>query len=388
MSKNPITQNVRKRNTQPSRNGHTQAPKETSTEPLEIKPTLITQMLSDVKAKPVEWLIPGWLPIGKLTLLAGDGKCGKSTFLFYIAACLSRAADAFGLAYDAEPGETLLLTAEDDIEDTIKPRMVSLEADTSKIHCVRGIQAGKDQKTFVVDQTEILGQYLQEHPKIRLIIIDPIAAYIGGADDNSDPEVRQALQGLVDLAQKHRVAVIILKHTGKSDRKAFHKTLGSVAWRNLSRMVWFVCRDPETPEQIVLCHESNLTAPVKSRVFRLEGISDFRRNGLRQTLEFAHLDDAGREALLDQLYTIEWLGETDKTADDLTRASAHSGANKVEECVSWLRKRLGAFAWPDAVIQAEAETNGFKFASYKAAKANLKADGLQSTPKGSPDGRW
>src|SRR5438874_161972 len=80
--------------------------------------------LSAVKARPVEWLWPGWIPLGKITVLDGDPGVGKSTLLLDLAARLSRD----GVMPDGAAGpvaSSLILSAEDGEEDTIKPRLAA-----------------------------------------------------------------------------------------------------------------------------------------------------------------------------------------------------------------------------------------------------------------------
>ena len=103
-----------------------------------------------------------------------------------------------------------------------------------------GIKVGEGISSFDISMCEKLDEHIEKNPNIRLVIIDPIAAYVGDIDDNSDSGVRQALQPLSDMAMKRRLAIIILKHVKKGEDHADHKALGSVAWRNLPRMVWYV----------------------------------------------------------------------------------------------------------------------------------------------------
>jgi hypothetical protein len=49
----------------------------------------ITTKLSEVTAKPVDWLWSRWIPLGTLTLLEGDGGLAKSLIATHLAACVT-----------------------------------------------------------------------------------------------------------------------------------------------------------------------------------------------------------------------------------------------------------------------------------------------------------
>jgi putative DNA primase/helicase len=371
----------------PSANGSEKPPSGHASKEV-IPPSLVVEMLSEIDVKPVEWLIPNWLPLGKLTLLAGDGKCGKTTLLLHIAAALSNGLKVLGHHQRDEHCEVLLLCAEDDAADTLKPRLIALDAECSRIHALRGYSSSDGKlHHFSVGMSDLLSDYLSQHANIRLVIIDPIAAYLGRADDNSDAEVRQALQGLVDIASSRNVAVAILKHTGKSDRKAFHKTLGSVAWRNLSRMVWFIGRDPENEDQIVLCHESNLTERMDSLCYSLDRPGSDRLNAIRLSQELRHLTEEKRGELLAQLFEINWHGISKKRADDLTGSGGGGrDAPKLNAACAWLQDRLAD--GPKKLVDLRKDWEVAKFATQTMYKARERLAVREFEPNGKPPKYW
>src|SRR5262245_51442405 len=100
------------------------------------KPTPRIKTLSDVEAKPVEWFWRGWIPYKAVTLLDGDPGLGKSTLTLDLAA---RASRGFCMPPDAgvsdrDPVHVLLLSAEDSLEHTIRPRLGAAGADVTKVH--------------------------------------------------------------------------------------------------------------------------------------------------------------------------------------------------------------------------------------------------------------
>ena len=98
--------------------------------------SMVTVCMDSVVMEPIEWLWPGRIAIGKVTVLAGDGGLGKSTVLFDLAARLSRG-DHWPVSPERAPvRSSVILSSEDDAADTIKPRLAAAGADMTKIHVV------------------------------------------------------------------------------------------------------------------------------------------------------------------------------------------------------------------------------------------------------------
>ena len=93
--------------------------------------------MEDVVSKEVEWLWYPYIPYGKITIIEGDPGEGKTTLVLKLAAALSR-----GLPLpcdddkEYEPIHIIYQTAEDGIEDTIKPRLEKAGADCSMIRVI------------------------------------------------------------------------------------------------------------------------------------------------------------------------------------------------------------------------------------------------------------
>src|SRR5262249_39274892 len=86
--------------------------------------------VEDVQAEPITWLWPGRIARGKLSLIAGDPGLGKSVLTTALASVVSRGSKwPDGTA--CEPGSVIFLSAEDDLADTIRPRLDAAGADCS-----------------------------------------------------------------------------------------------------------------------------------------------------------------------------------------------------------------------------------------------------------------
>src|ERR1700693_139268 len=100
----------------------------------------VTVRLSDVQAKQARWLWPCYIPLGKLTLLDGDADKGKSLLTLDLAARMTTGR-AFQDGASCEAGGAVILSTEDDLEDTIRPRLDAAGADPSRVVCLAGVRA-------------------------------------------------------------------------------------------------------------------------------------------------------------------------------------------------------------------------------------------------------
>jgi hypothetical protein len=185
--------------------------------------------MSGVHVRPVEWLWPGWIPLGKLTVLDGDPGVGKSTLLFDLAARLSR--DGVMPDGAAGPlGAALLLSAEDGVEDTIRPRLEAAGGVAGRLFtlpAVRGDDGHMRPPEVPLDLPAIDAAVRQYGA--RLVVIDPLMAFLTGADASVDQEVRRALFRLSRLAERRECAVVCLRHLFKAGGdKAVYRGGGSI----------------------------------------------------------------------------------------------------------------------------------------------------------------
>jgi len=179
--------------------------------------------LSDVTPEKVEFLSYPYIPLGKLTLLDGDPGVGKSTLSLAIAAGVTLGNGIPGMV-KADPGNVLVLSCEDGLADTIRPRLDKAGADASKVFALRG-----GVMTLHEEGLAELSGYLKEYQP-RLVIIDPLVGYLGGkVDMHKGNEVRQVTAGLADLAEKFHCSILGIRHLTKGGRdKAIYRGIGSI----------------------------------------------------------------------------------------------------------------------------------------------------------------
>src|SRR4051794_20799759 len=173
--------------------------------------------LDRLEPHPVHWLSPGRLAAGKLTILDGDPGLGKSTLLCEVAASISRG-EALPGGQPAPPRRVLLLSAEDDLVDTIRPRIDAAGGDPRRIVALRAFPYGTEAgRPFVIPGDVPLFEGLVQHLTPALIIIDPLVAYLDRAHNaTSDQAVRRALAALTALGASTGVAIVAVRHLNKT----------------------------------------------------------------------------------------------------------------------------------------------------------------------------
>jgi archaellum biogenesis ATPase FlaH len=243
-------------------------------------PAAIMRRFAEIKPETLRWLWPGRIPLGKLTLLVGDPGLGKSLATIDIAARVTRGA-SFPDGAACELGNVIMASAEDDPADTIRPRLDAANADVSRVHTLEGMRVTLSDSSTVDRPFDLetgiatLEDALARTRDVRLIIIDPISAYLGGADSNTNAEVRGLLSPLAALAAKHSVAMLCVSHLRKSSGAAVHRAIASIAFTAAARSVWAVAPDPSDPaRRLMVAVKQNLAPDIDGLAFRIETQGD------------------------------------------------------------------------------------------------------------------
>lgn len=237
-------------------------------EPEDGAPVLVR--LADVKSEPLHWLWPLRIPIGKVTLIAGDPGLGKSLLTLDVAGRVS-AGTPWPDCPDSpvQAGSVVLLSAEDDIADTIRPRLSAAGADVNRIVAIQGVFY-KESDTGTIreaafslqDDLPALQKAITETENVRLVIIDPITAYLGRIDSHKNAEIRGLLAPLARLAAEHEVAILVITHLNKNaSGSAMYRLTGSLGFVAAARAVWLVVKDSENPGRRLFLPVKNNLAP-------------------------------------------------------------------------------------------------------------------------------
>ncbi len=238
---------------------------------------------ADIEPRQVNWLWPGRIAAGRINVACGIPGIGKSFLSCDIASRISTATPwPDGSA--CPKGSVIIISAEDDPHDTIRPRLDAHRADVSRIHllsAVRHIREGdstKEAKTvemvFTLADVDALELALKQIPDCRLIVIDPIGSYLGGRTDaHRDNEVRAVLAPIAHLAERYGPAVLIVAHRRKSAANtADDMVLGSRAFTGIARCVWHLTRDAENANRrLFLPGKNNLAAQQSGLALSIAG---------------------------------------------------------------------------------------------------------------------
>lgn len=328
-----------------------------SSKPMQRAASLQILNMSSIKAQAINWLWDGWLPLGKLTILAGAGGCGKTNLLLALIATITTKGIFPDGAKCEQVGKVLIYSTEDDPADTLKPRLIANGADTSKIDFIAG-RINQDGEREPFDPTKdlpMLYEYAKQNPDIKLLMIDPIISAVGG-DSNKATDVRKSLQVLVDFAQEFDCAVVGITHfaKGTSGSSPAERIIGSQAFTALARMVWSAAKREDEGDCILVRAKSNIST--------LDG-------GIRYQIE--------PETVLDGIETTKtaWLGTIEGTAKELLNEAESTesyNGSAVDMAKDFLVELLSDVEhMPSKEIQSQAREAGFSAASVRRAQEAL-----------------
>lgn len=318
--------------------------------------------LADVLPTPIRWLWPGRIARGKLTLVAGQPGLGKSLLTVDIAARVSR-----GCAWpDASPGDpaadVIMLSAEDDPADTIRPRLDAAGADVRRIAMLQSAQSvdpetgERRHRTVSLSDLATIRDALRQRPHCRLLVIDPITAYIAGVDSHRNSDVRALLAPLSDLATAHDLAIVAVTHLSKgggdASRSAVERVNGSLAFSAAARAVWVIGRDPDRTDRRIMAAAKNNLGPDAS--------------GLAYAIS----------PTPDGVPVLAWEADPVSTsADDLLappERDADSRGSAIPDAIEWLAEELSTGPVATAELQRRARAAGHSWSgAVRRAKDHL-----------------
>ncbi|MSD52419.1 AAA family ATPase [Faecalibacterium prausnitzii] len=239
--------------------------------------------MSDVELTPVEWLWKPYLPFGKLSVLQGNPGEGKTYFAMHLAAACTNGKLLPNMER-MEPFNVIYQTAEDGLGDTVKPRLIEAGADLDRVLVI------DDSEVQLTLSDERIEKAIIEN-NARLVIIDPIQAYLGAdVDMNRANEVRPIFMRLGQVAQRTGCAILLIGHLNKAaGMQSLQRGLGSIDIAAAVRSVMFIGKLKHDPTMRIFTHEkSSLAPPGASLAFSLGDEGGFR-----------------------------WVGEYDITADEM-----------------------------------------------------------------------
>jgi putative DNA primase/helicase len=219
--------------------------------------------MSDVQAKPIRWLWPGRFARGKVSMLAGHPGLGKSQLTSSLAAIVTTGGTWPVDKTPCEKGSVIFFSAEDDAEDTIRPRLEAAGADLDRVFILDAVpdETGTRPRAFnLTTDLPRLGEMLSYFGDVALVVIDPITAYLGGTDSHKNADMRALLSPLGELAAKHGAAIVCVSHLNKGGGgEALLRVTGSLAFVAASRAAFLIVRDKEDKHR-------RLFLPIKNNI--------------------------------------------------------------------------------------------------------------------------
>ena len=310
--------------------------------------------MAEVEPETVCWLWWPYIPLGKLTLLDGDPGIGKSWVSLAIATGVSLG-KGLPMSEAMDPANVLLASAEDGLADTIRPRLDAMGADVTKIHAVKGAL------DFSNDGLAILEGYI-EALRPTLVVIDPLVAYIGAkVDMHRANETRAVMARVADLADRHSLAVLAVRHLTKHGAtNPIYRGLGSIDFVAASRSQLIAGCDSEDESKRGIVH-------VKSNLAQKGGAVGYR------------IAD-------DEFY---WTGESDLTWQRILATEDTGGKSALDEATEFLRDELAAGPTEVKEIERDADAAGINLRTLRRARESI---GVKVKRQGEPGrrggGRW
>ena len=290
---------------------------------------LYTICIDDVEMKELCWLWPDKLALGKVNWFCGKPQNGKSMSTVDVIARVTTGKDwPDGTKNTLGPRKVYAAFSEDEIADTIKPRLRAAGADTKLIKVfTRVTEDGVNRPVDLVTDILEMEKVLLADPDIKLVVFDPLPSFLAGVNMNQTEQARPVMDSLKKLCEKTGVALLGIIHENKrSDVSAVQKIPGDASVAGVARMAWSFSRDTEDKE--------------KFHMSLIKGNITKKRNGLSFTIE-----DKELEGLKSKAPFIVWGAETEEDADDVQKNERDERYGKKDEKMS----NLARFWLPEAL---------------------------------------
>ncbi|HEY1378991.1 MAG TPA: AAA family ATPase [Gemmataceae bacterium] len=313
-------------------------------------PRAVARCAAAIEARPVDWLWPGRVPRGMLTLLDGDPGLGKSSVVADLAARVTRgwAMPPAGGAATRPPAAAILLNAEDSPEHTIRPRLEAAGADLDRVHVLEAITDATGERPPSLPWDVASVEALVRETGAGLIGVDPLMAYLGAeVNAHRDQDVRRALYELKRLAERTGAAVLVVRHLNKfTGGPALYRGGGSIGIIGAARSALVVGRDPGDPARRVLAvNKCNIAAPARGIAYTIEAAGGVGRIG--------------------------WGEECDLSADDILAVPERPRGEATGEAERFLRELLAGGPVPAAEAERQAAAAGISDVTLRRAKKRL-----------------
>ena len=335
--------------------------------PVIHEPVIVRRSFDQIESEPLSWLWPQRIALGAVSMIAGKEGLGKSQITYAIAANVTTGGKWPVDGSICPMGSVVFLTSEDFKGRTIKPRLEKAGAILSNCHLFEGVTTpGKDgiSPINLRDNIESIVKDIISIGNVKLLVIDPITAFMGKLDNNKVTDIRELFYYLQNTAEFLNMAILLISHFNKSSTQAINqRVMGSGAYVQASRAVFNVVEDPKNPK------DRRLLLTIKNNLSKL-------KNGYSYTFQSVPLDDSSPLGDENETSKIIWGNEfIDMTPDEAMMGNNDQGRKGVtgarEEAKRFLSSLLENGPVLASEIERECEEAGFARATIKRAKDEL-----------------
>lgn len=214
-----------------------------------VDDSIIFKCINDIEIKPYDWLWPDHIACGKVTVIASNPGLGKSQIAAYLAATVSKGG-YWPDKTSAPLGDVVLVSAEDDAADTIKPRLLAAGANLHRCHVFDSVRdLAQTRSLDLREDVQRLEKALTRLKSPKLLVIDPISAYQGRTDSHNNSEIRSLIAPLAKMAERRSIALVLVTHLNKSQHsEIMSRVMGSIGLVAAARAGFVVTKDAQNPE--------------------------------------------------------------------------------------------------------------------------------------------
>jgi hypothetical protein len=332
----------------------------------------LSRRVSEVEARPIHWLWPGRIARGKVSMVVGHPGLGKSQGTLSIAAITSKGGRWPVDGMRSETGNVIILSAEDDAADTLRPRLEAAGADLTRVHILDAVRSmnGAPRPVNLKGDLEQLDAMLADIGDVALVIIDPVSAYLGDIDSHVNAEVRALLSPVGALAERHDTAIVAVSHFSKGGSEAVLRVTGSLAFSAAARSAYAVVKDKDNDAR-------RLLLPIKNNI----GID---QTGFAFTLESVEIK--GTDCLI-STSRVAWEPElVTVSVDEAMAVSSDPGERSaVGDAADFLQEVLASGPISARQVRREAEEAGHSWATVRRAQKTI---GVVVAKTRGPKGQW
>lgn len=320
---------------------------------------VIVERPQNMVMKKTNWLWMNYIPLGRITILAGDPGIGKSQTSIDLVARITRG-DAMPDGSKGMLGNCGIVTAEDETSETIMPRLVAAQADMRKVRVIRKVKVDGNERYLSLPRDLNRLRTTVHNENLKLLIIDPLNAFVEiGVNTYKDQDIRSVLAPVEGMAEELGCSVLIIAHLNKKeDAATLYRVGGSIGFVGAARSVLAVQLKKNTDDVHVLYSlKSNLARKPPAQQFEIVG---------------AEVTEASDGETI-KTSKVEWLGQ----CSDPNKVTADVPMMEMQ-CLDFLIEMFsGDFEVPAKDVRAAAKEAGIAWRTLAEYKPKFKVDSIK-----------